>query len=280
MKKILYVHIPKAGGSAVNQYFTERLGKDNCLLHAENLLSDKTADHSTADTRRFVSAHLVYPRLHQHFSGQQRFVMTVLRSPLEQLVSHLAWVRYQTDIRQKMAFASLPEFVQQLARRLAKVNISNPRVLEKFLGELEPRELAFFDNCQTRYMVAYVNGPLAPGVVARAKRNMQAFDFVGIAERMPDVFDFLSWRFRLIPADGSVMVNRSRQKYGLDTSDPALCEVLRPYCAFDQEIYAYAKRLFAIKIYEMWLELSRQDASIINHGAIHQQLRRRCRASE
>lgn len=277
MEKILYVHIPKAGGSAVNAYFAERFGDRECFPHAENRLNDKDADHSKVDRCRFVSAHLIYPRLRRHFADQQRFVMTVLRTPMAQITSHLAWVRYQTDAKQKRAYGALPEFLKQLAQRMSKIDLGNPVALEKFLEGLEPRELAFFDNCQTRYLIPYVNGALAPGMVARAKRNLQALDFVGISERMQDVFDFLSWRFRLAPAEGSKRVNESKQKFGLDAGDPALREVLKPYVALDEELYREAHRLFAAAIYGTWREVESARPGVIDRKLLREALQNNAR---
>lgn len=275
MTKVLYIHIPKAGGSAVNAYFAERFGNGNCFPHAENRLQDSKLDHSKVDSSRFVSAHLIYPRLRQHFSGQDRFTVTVLRKPMEQITSHLAWVRYQTDARQKRAYGALPDFLKQLAQRMAKIDLGNPVTLEKFLGELEPRELAFFDNCQTRYLIPHVNGPLAPGMLARAKRNLQTLDFVGISEQMQNVFDYLSWHLRLSPAEGSRRVNESQQKFGLDAGDPALREVLRPYVALDEELYKEGRRLFGAAIYEVWSRIESERPGLLDRKRLHRALTQR-----
>ena len=277
MEKILYVHIPKAGGSAVNAYFAERLGDRHCFAHAENRLSDTDADHSKVDRSRFVSAHLIYPRLRRHFADQNRFVMTVLRSPMEQITSHLAWMRYQTDARQKRAYGALPDFLKQLAQRMAGIDLGNPVALEKFLGELEPRELTFFDNCQTRYLVPYINGPAGPGMLARARRNLQALDFVGISEQMQEVFDFLSWRFRLAPARGEERVNPTQQRYGLDPADPALRAVLQPYIALDVELYEEARRLFGAVVYHAWKELEEELPRLIDRKRMRDMLEMRQR---
>ncbi|MEX2500372.1 MAG: hypothetical protein WD397_16005 [Wenzhouxiangellaceae bacterium] len=275
MTKVLYVHIPKAGGSAVNAYFAERFGNGNCFAHAENRLQDSKSDHSKVDSSRFVSAHLIYPRLRQHFSGQDRFTMTVIRTPMDQVTSHLAWMRYQTEGRQKRVYGGLPDFLKQLANRMSKIDLGNPETLERFLGELEPKELSFFDNCQTRYLVPYVNGPMAPGMVARAKRNLQALQFVGISERMQDVFDYLSWHLRLSPAEGSRRVNESQHKYGLDASDPALREVLRPYVALDEELYKEGCRLFGAAMYEAWSRIESDRPGLLDRKMLHRVLTQR-----
>lgn len=272
MTKVLYVHIPKAGGSAVNAYFAERFGDGNCFAHAENRIQDGKSDDSKVKASRFVSAHLIYPRLRRHFSEQDRFTMTVLRTPMEQVTSHLAWMRYQTDARQKRAFGALPDFLKQLVDRMSRVDLGNPVTLEKFLGELEPRELTFFDNCQTRYLIPYVNGPLAPGMLARARRNLQALHFVGISERMQDVFDYLSWHFRLPPAEGGRRVNESRQKYGLDAADPALREVLKPYVALDEELYSEARRLFGAAMYDIWSRIEDERPGVLDRKLLHRAL--------
>lgn len=274
MQKILYIHIPKAGGSAINAYFSERLGKTACLPHAENLLAGAPIEPSNAPDHRFVSAHMIYPRLRTHFVEQARFTMTVLRRPIEQTMSHLAWVRFQTDPAQKRAFSSLPDFLKDLAQRMKSTDLGNPVALEKFLAGLEPRELAFFDNCQTRYLVPNVKGPLAPGVVERARTNLQALDLVGIAEKMQDVFDVLSWRLGLAPAEGDRRVNPSRYRYGLDPTDEALREVLRPYVRLDEQLYEQACRLFGASVYKVWTEIDDRAGKIINRKRIHDTLQR------
>lgn len=272
MQPILYVHIPKAGGSAINDFFQQRLGKAACLRHAENQFRGQQPDPARFSKFEFISGHLVYPNLKRHADGGDRFTMTVLRQPVEQLVSHIAWIRFQTESEQSRAFRSLPDNVKRLAERLATFSPGNAEALENFLASLEPPDLAFFDNCQTRYLLPQVKKSVAPGMLRRARRNLEAMDFVGISESMPDVFDYLSFRFGLEPAEGDVRVNESRRKYGLDSKDAAIRDVLRPWCALDQELYKFARMKFSVNVLDMWNALDRNEGSIISREALRKQL--------
>ena len=275
MQPILYVHIPKAGGSAVNEFFLQRLGKAACLPHAENQFRGLQPDPASFSKFKFISGHLVYPNLKRHADGGDRFVMTVLREPLEQLISHIAWIRYQTEPAQRRAFHGLPDHVKALSEQLAKFDPSNADALDRFLSNLEPQNMGFFDNCQTRYLVSQVNGPIAPGMLRRAKSNLAAMDFVGIQESMQDVFDWLSYTLGLEPADASAGVNESKRKYGLDARDPAIQRVLRPFVALDQELYEHGKTLFGASIYAMWSEVRTESPGIVDRELLAREIRKR-----
>jgi len=274
-RKILYVHIPKAGGSAVNAFFEERLGKSNCLPHAENVLRKANPDKGKIRAYRFVSAHLVYPNLRKQVDDADRLLMTVLRNPMDQLVSHIAWMRFQTEPEQARAFSGLPDRVKAISERLTGFDPSNADALERFLSDLEAHEMGFFDNCQTRYLLPQVNGVVAPGLLPRAKRNLAALDFVGVCEEMQDVFDVLSYRFGLAPSKDQPRVNESRRKYGLDPADPAVREVLRPYVALDEELYRLARRLFAAEVYETWSGARAVEPRVFNRELLHKLITRR-----
>jgi len=272
MQPILYVHIPKAGGSAVNDFFQQRLGKAACLPHAENQFRGTQPDPSRFSKFEFISGHLVLPNLRRNADAGNRFTMTVLREPLEQLVSHIAWIRFQTESEQSRAFRSLPDNVKRLAERLSRFDPGNPEALENFMASLEPPDLGFFDNCQTRYLMPQVRESVAPGMLRRARRNLEAMDFVGVSEYMHDVFDYLSFRFGLEPAAGDMRVNESRRKYGLDSKDPAIRAVLRPWCGLDQQLYEFARMKFSVSVVEMWNVLDRTEGLIIDRRAVRKNL--------
>lgn len=272
MQSILYVHIPKAGGSAVNEFFLQRLGKTSCLPHAENKFRGKQPDPNRFSKFQFISGHLVYPNLKRHADDGNRFTMTVLREPVEQLISHIAWIRFQTEDAQSRAFRSLPDNVKRLAERLSRISPANPDALEHFLGSLKPPDLGFFDNCQTRYLLPAVKDVVGPGMLRRAKHNLQAMDFVGLSEYMPDVFDYLSYALALRPAQDNPRVNVSRRKYGLDANDAALKDVLRPFCALDLELYACARQAFGSRIFGMWDTLDEGRELVISRTEVRKKL--------
>ncbi len=266
--QVLYVHIPKAAGSALNAFFIEQYGAQRCLPHAENRLSRPDRNIGEVEEYLYVSAHMAYPVLRGMLDLQSRFVMTVMREPIEQLISHIAWVRYQADPAQKHAYKALPPHVQGLVDRLSANDIANPVILEQLLEDMEHPELSFFDNCQTRYLHPPVRGPMGPGTVAHAKRNLRALDFVGVHDRMADVFAYLSFTLGLPPGSAGRRVNESKRKYGLDASDPAIREVLRPYVALDQELYETAQSLFAASMYRMLDQAQSLDPRVINRDVL------------
>jgi len=272
MQPILYVHIPKAGGTAVNEFFVQRLGKSACLTHAENRFRGQQPDPERVGKYAFISGRLVYPNLKRYADGGDRFKMTIIRNPIEQLISHIAWIRYQTEPEQRRAFRSLPDHVKRLAEGLSRFDPSNADALEKFLSSLKPPDIGFFDNCQTRYLIPNFKGVISPGMLRRARRNLEAMDFVGLSEYMPDVFDCLAWIFGLTPARDDRRVNVSRRKYGMDASDAALQGVLRPFCALDLELYASARRMFAARVFEMWEKMDAGRGLVIDRKKIRRRI--------
>ena len=277
MPKVLYVHIPKAGGSAVNDYFRNQLGSEHCAIHAERVLQDKSADVPAVAEKSFVSAHMLLPRLLEQLNQTDRLIMTVLRNPLEQTISHLAWMRYQAEKNRQAAFEELPPHVQQLVIDLSEINLAEPKELEQFLGALGPRVIGFFDNCQTRYLSRQTTERVTEVQLQEAYNSLERFDIVGVAKYMQDLFDWLSWHLGLPPADGSRRVNVSQSKYGLDVANPELTEVLAFYIQFDQQLYCQAQRYFCTALFRLWELAERSGSGILNRKQLSALLAQRAR---
>ena len=136
------------------------------------------------------------PNLKRHADSGDRFRMTVLREPLEQLVSHIAWIRFQTESEQSRAFRSLPDNVKRLAERLVALFAGQRRSARELSWHRWSLPIWPFSIIVRRAtLLPQVKGSVAPGMLRRARRDLEGMDFVGLSEYMPDVFDYLSFRF-------------------------------------------------------------------------------------
>ena len=76
----------------------------------------------------------------------------MLRDPIDQLISHIAWVRRLAEPDEKERFYQHDTEIQDIATSLAKVDLESPVHLAKWVSELSREAQSLFDNCQVRYL--------------------------------------------------------------------------------------------------------------------------------
>ena len=168
-------------------------------------------------------------------------VTTVLRDPIEQIISHIAWARRLADPDEKEHFYQHDTEIQHIATCLAELDLGSPVHLKKWASDLSHAGHSLFDNCQVRYLTDQE----PPDRVTQrdlevAIGNLQIFDLIGRSDRVPSFLTEVAEKMRLercSASDVNVRENVAKTKYGLDPRDPRIREALEPLIQLDQVLY-------------------------------------------
>jgi hypothetical protein len=153
-KRILFMHIAKTAGSAVNAYLRKVLGPEKVLDHVETYQDrfDTFVETDRFREAQVVSGHVTAPALLDLLkvaktNRAEWTVITVVREPTDHLISHLRWV--QNTLRR--GDRGLPDSIYRLATDLEATALSDTDQVRHVLEKNRPVSLTLFDNCQTRY---------------------------------------------------------------------------------------------------------------------------------
>ena len=170
------------------------------------------------------------------FLPQPARYFTILRDPVERVVSHYYFLRHSSSSlsaqRSDLSDLTLQSFIEHQTTREAR-------------------------NLQTRLISGVVNQKATKindeEILARAKKNLQeSFDVVGLAEHFDETLLLLKNAFRwrqVFYVKLNVIRSRPQQNEIL----PATRQLIQEHNQLDLELYRYARMLFAE-------QLQRQDA--------------------
>ena len=243
-KQILFVHIPKTAGSAVNTFVSNKIGKQNTAMYLDRgRMNPETVSRML--TKRYVSGHLPIHLLQRHLDLSELFLVTLLRDPFDRLISNIAWTRRLAEEEFAAKFQALAPRMQELALHLKKMDMSDINQMSDFVNTLPPIGMHAFDNLQTRYLAT---GPV-PDQVSRTQLNeaiemLSRFDIVGTNEQYDKFLARLCEHADLSYHSGeNRRVNVHKERFGLETQNGELKQILRPLYQFDEELYQAATKV-------------------------------------
>nr|WP_253949147.1 sulfotransferase family 2 domain-containing protein [Mangrovicoccus sp. HB161399] len=118
---LFFLHIPKTAGSFVARLFADRLGSDACITFQEREVQHAVSKGGPLSFlgHDFVSAHSPMATLRTAGVPHHYRIFTVLRDPLDRLVSHLNWLdrfNHGIDLHSHAALKrGMKDFVRSLA---------------------------------------------------------------------------------------------------------------------------------------------------------------------
>ena len=242
-QRMFLLHIPKTAGNSVNAFMKDCLGERACASHLEiHPEWEFGAGPGTIfEDKVFLSGHVRLRALRQKLTLRNTLVTTVLREPIDQIISHIAFVRNLADPDEKQRFSQHDTEIQRMATWLAEVDLGSPVHLKKWASDLSHPGQSLFDNCQVRYLTdRAATDRVTQRDLRGAIENLQIFDLIGRSDRVPSFLTKVAEKMRLelgSASDVNVRENVAKTKYGLDPRDPGIREALEPLIQHDQVLY-------------------------------------------
>jgi len=229
---LVFIHIPKTGGMSLRKVLLRELGGGEHFWIVDPVKDTtwlRTIPHDDRERMALVEGHMYYG-VHE-LLPRPCVYMTMLRNPLERVLSYYSHIRERTD-----------HHLHEAARGLS-------------LAECIRRGLTVeLDNFMVRAMTSLANTGVPFGGVTRemlteAKTHLDGIAFLGLSERFDESLarfrEMLGWRGEDVPR---VNVTKSRLRAEeLSESDLAL---VREANAFDHELYDHATRLYESRLRE------------------------------
>lgn len=231
-RKIFFIHIAKTGGSSFNAFIKKRLyGIEHCEMH---LASDTITllDLELLKQLDYISGHLKLDVFNKNeFSREAYFLMTFLRNPIDQLISHVNWIIHIQELGSD-SFSRLSQEIQEASHEFASANLYDA---DTFISLLQKHQ--GFSNNQSRY---FVDQPDHVGSSFIIERMLQ-LNLVGITEQYEES---LKWFIQLNHLCFEPIVEREninpnpRIKRDI-LENPLIYDFLQSYSAVDIEVYNY-----------------------------------------
>lgn len=239
MKKIFFIHIAKTAGSSFNAFLARHLnGEDHCEKYLNHYGFFSEFNH--LKTLDYISGHLgLNIFVKNGFPRRDYFLMTFLRNPIDQLISHLNWVMCVYDFGSDF-FDTLPTDVQEISHELRSVDLYNTDVFVSTLVKFQP----LFQNCQSSYFKDN-SYPLNASFVIERMSQLNMVGLTEYYEQSLQKFLFLNNLEKDIIIDRENINSRYRLKKDILKND-SIYEFIQSYNSIDIHVYDY----FLSKFYQ------------------------------
>ncbi len=167
---VLFQHIPKTAGSALTDAFCFSFQH---FVRDAHLPGSPWCDIVNGDEPFFVSGHFSFASIAEVIERPDIYCFTVLRDPLEQVVSHVRWVKAYGDPGRAEKLAEIDPSIAQMARKMWSVSLDDVETLGSIIAATDGRP---FRNLQTLFL-RHGRDPKSPGqVVAEALDSLSRFN--------------------------------------------------------------------------------------------------------
>jgi len=243
--KFFYLHIPKTAGSFFNKFLSKQ------TTSFEDHIESK--DISLYANKDIVTGHIQYPIAKQKNIIENRKVITILRNPIEQIISHITYVRELGEKENKEKLVKHNKTIQEIVKKLKNLDLSQEKNIEELIKWLEKNNISLFHDCQTRYLGGG-GMEIKPINLYNAIQNLEKIDYVGTTERIKEFMILLNLKenFKLIEVTKE---NITKNRYGLDINKVEIRQALQPLIQSDHIVYREARKKFIHQIHNTLLDL-------------------------
>jgi len=187
-------------------------------------------------------------------------IVTVLRDPLERLLSHFD---YHRQHRRQLSNLSLEEWI---SGHIGTWDLMTRFFLPPMGGDQER-------GCES------VAGFLKRNLEI-ALRNLRSCRAVGLKEEMEDTINLMSWIVGFLPPEHTPRVNATLNRFSVENFSPRLQRKLTVLLEADRALYHCAQTLFAEQHAAMHDRLREEAGTRLNTQQVREFLRRRVLARE
>ncbi|MBM2575462.1 hypothetical protein JQC91_04025 [Jannaschia sp. Os4] len=228
----------KTAGSSVNAWMVAALGADACAFHVERFPPARRME--LARTKAFVSGH-VYAREALALAAARPggYAFTAMRTPLEQVASHLRWLDGYATAARAAERAALGAPLRGLVDRIGATDLRDPEALDELMAHLPPWGLRMLDNMQARYLSAEDGAvPLTLRHARAAAERAAGFDRVLRAEALGAGLGAVARDLGLPPPPAAPRENAAAAGRAVDLSEPLVRLALSRRILIDRVAHA------------------------------------------
>jgi hypothetical protein len=230
-RKTFFIHVAKTAGSSFNAFLKKTFVGE---AHCERYLNKDATSLLNMDylgELDYISGHLHFSLFERHFSREDYFVLTFLREPVDQLISHINWIIHIHDIGLDF-FYTHPQVIQDVCLELKTVNLYDP---DTFISTLN-KFAWIFKNYQSRYFVENSENLCSTDVLDKLLK----FDLVGLTEFYEkSLQNFVEFNQLDIDIDVDYVNRNPGYRLGKDICENALIhEFIHDYNQVDLDVYA------------------------------------------
>jgi hypothetical protein len=245
VRPLFFLHIPKTSGSSINRMLAGFYGETGMLTHAEYPLPHLMNGSQPTLRLDCVSGHIPLCRWDLMRGTQAYARATILRDPWARLVSHINWTNRFNHGKDLPPDSKTLPTLQKVVAQLAVTDFRDRASLQALFDTVDAEtEFMPFDNMQVRMLVtghprANFRKP-GPAELDNAVANYLACAVRGVCEDQPRFRrDLAAWLGHPPGPEIEVRENPG-QKLGLTTDNRLAREVLAPWIALDEALYARA----------------------------------------
>jgi hypothetical protein len=230
-EKLVFIHIPKAGGNTLHDVIKRNYNEVECyhthqygVSYKEEVKQFKESSKEKRDDLKYIRGHIGFG-LH-NVLGDSSYV-TMLRDPVDRVISHYYYILYNrrdTDLYRQIKDKTLEEFVKSDSR-----------------SNLQTRFLAAKDGLP---IMEADNKELSGKHLKRAKYHLKDhFSFVGLLNKFDTSLLLLK---EILGLDNVCYIrkNKTRKRKRKDEISSTIRKVVLENNRLDMELYKYAENLF------------------------------------
>jgi len=232
--KIFYQHIAKAGGTSINNYFSNIYSSGKVQTHIESL--DITKEIDRLKNLQFISGHKRYFHVDRIIDLKNHYCLTMIRNPLDHLVSHLKWVLKVSENTESNFYKNHPEPIRELSLHMRSINWHTYDDVKGFFKYEYKAGLYLFNNCQTRYFLSNQSGYIQGKDFKEAEGRMKSFNLIGKLEYKDLFMKELSSDIDK-PYKKLDKLNINKSKAFIDLENPSILNLLLEQIQYDIKLY-------------------------------------------
>jgi len=235
---LFFMHMAKTGGSSVNHTLGSQFAAGQSQTHIESTVEWRD-NPGALEHHQFLSGHLRLDRLDPKINLESFHLVTVIREPLDQVISHLAWIRRLAEPGEAERFDAHPPLIQAFAKKLCRYDLSNPTSVAFLINSLNERERILVDNHQVRYFANVRGRWVCQNDLRAACRAVCRFRHIGLCSDLGQLFEALAEDMGWPMVPEVERLNVTADFFGMDRNDPDLAQALSPLIRFDQKLFDF-----------------------------------------